>query len=161
MSVKRMAVMLACLALAACGGVKKPDDAGNASGKVLEGSISDAMIDLDQSRAEAPLAGPGAGVAAGQNKAARDLLAPTRPKSADGSGAASTDAPASPQDQSTTAAPAAKPAAAHDKLTEKAAEPAATPTRPPVKPTVKPAVSAPAKPKAKPAFRKPTDDGGA
>lgn len=156
MSMKRIVVALTFLALSACGGVKKSDDAGNASGKVLEGSISDAMIDLDQSRAEAPLAGPGAGVPAGKNEAARDLLAPTRSKGRDGSGAASTDAPASPHDQPTTAAPAAKPAAAQDKPAEKAAEPVATPT----KPAVKPAASAPAKPKPKPAFRKPTDDGG-
>ena len=144
---KRIILALACLALSACGGVKKPDEAGNASGKVLEGSISDSMIDLDQSRAEAPLAGPGSGAPAGENEAARELLAKPRPDSADEAGAAATDAPASPKDQ-----PAA---AAHDKPAEKAAEPAA----PPVKPAPKPAAAAPAKPKAKPAFRKPTDDG--
>ena len=143
---KRIVVALTCLALSACGGVKKPDEAGNASGKVLEGSISDAMIDLDQSRAEAPLAGPGSGVPAGENEAARDLLAKPQADGADEASAAPTDAP---DDQTT------KAAAAHDKPAEKAAEPAA----PPVKPVAKPAAAVPAKPKAKPAFRKPSDDG--
>ena len=147
---KRIILALACLALSACGGVKKPDEAGNASGKVLEGSISDSMIDLDQSRAEAPLAGPGSGVPAGANEAARDLLAKPRAAGADDAGATATDAP---EDQPTTAP------VVHDKSAEKPAESAAPPVKPTVKPPARPAASTPAKPKAKPAFRKPTDDG--
>lgn len=154
---KRIVVALTCLALSACGGVKKPDEAGNASGKVLEGSISDSMIDLDQTRAEAPLAGPGSGVPAGENEAARDLLAKSRADGGDVAKAVSSDAPALPLGQPTKAAPAASSAGAHDQPAEKALEPAATPA----KPAAKPAATVPAKPKVKPAFRKPTDDGGA
>jgi hypothetical protein len=55
---KRALVLALTLALAAC---EKPADApaeqgGAASGEVLEGSVSDAMIPLDQLKSEAPLA---------------------------------------------------------------------------------------------------------
>ena len=53
---------LACFPLAllaACGGGSDGnDDARTASGEVLEGTISDAMIPLDQLRSEAPLMKP-------------------------------------------------------------------------------------------------------
>jgi hypothetical protein len=146
MNMERMVLVLACLAVSACGVAKKPDEAGNASGKVLPGTISDTMINLDQSRAEAPLAGLGSGVPVDDNEAARALLAPTRAETAEDAGAAASDAP---QDQPT------KPAPTATKPAEKVAEPAAVP----VKPAAKPAASAPAKPKPKPAFSKPTDDG--
>ncbi|WP_295634207.1 hypothetical protein [Novosphingobium sp.] len=153
MSMARMVLVLACLAVSACGAAKKPEDAGNATGKVLAGSISDAMINLDQSHAEAPLAGLGSGVPVGENEAARNLLAPAGADVAADAGAAGSDAPAVPQDRPTKAAPAAiapKPA-------EKVAEPAANPAKPLAKPTA----STPAKARPKPAFSKPSDDGGA
>lgn len=56
---KRAALLLAAIpALAACGQqADAPDDqARQASGKVLEGSISDAMIPLEQLDSQAPLA---------------------------------------------------------------------------------------------------------
>lgn len=152
----RMVLVLACLATAACGGLKKSDEAGNASGKVLAGSISDAMINHDQSHAEAPLAGPGAGVPAGDNQAARDLLAAPVKDGATDAGAAT---PATPQDQPSKAAPPASATGVRDKPAEKPVEPVATPAKPAAKPAVKPAASAPAKPKPKPAFSKPSDDG--
>ena len=152
----RMVLVLACLAISACGGLKKSDEAGNASGKVLAGSISDAMINHDQSHAEAPLAGPGAGVPAGNNQAARDLLAQPGVDGAEDAGAATH---ATPQDQPSKAAPAASATGARDKPAEKPVEPVATPAKPAAKPAVKPAASAPAKPKPKPAFSKPSDDG--
>ena len=158
----RMVLVLACLAISACGGLKKSDEAGNASGKVLAGSISDAMINHDQSHAEAPLAGPGAGVLAGDNQAARDLLAQP---GADGAGNAEVDATealAPSADQVSKASPATNPIGPRNKSAEKAAEPAAAPAKPlakpSAKPVAKPAVSAPTKPK--PTFSKPTDDGG-
>lgn len=57
--------MAAALALSACGGDPDPAEDGSASGEVLEGSISDAMLPLDtvQSRSpplETPRAGAGA-----------------------------------------------------------------------------------------------------
>jgi hypothetical protein len=146
----RLVLVWACLALSACGGAKKPEEAGNASGKVLPGSISDSMIHLDQSRAEASLAGPGSGVPIGENEAARDLLAPT---AAVNTGTAASEAPAELQDQPVKAPPAASATGARDKPAEKSVEPAAVPARP--------AAKAATKPKPKPAFSKPSDDGGA
>ena len=152
----RMVLVLACLAISACGGLRKPDEAGNASGKVLAGSISDAMINHDQSHAEAPLAGPGAGIPAGDNQAARDLLAAPVKDGTEDAGAAT---PTTPQDQISKAAPTTSATGARDKPAEKVAEPVATPAKPAAKPAVKPPASAPAKPKPKPAFSKPSDDG--
>jgi hypothetical protein len=51
------AVILAAL-LAACGGEPAADDGRAASGEVLEGTISDAMLPLDRVRSEAPLEDP-------------------------------------------------------------------------------------------------------
>lgn len=49
----------ACVSLAACGSEpvvdESPDDGRSASGEVLEGSISDDMIPLDQLRSQPPL----------------------------------------------------------------------------------------------------------
>jgi len=55
--------ILPCLLLAACGGGgdEPQGDGGDgrtATGEVLEGSISDAMIPLDQVKSQAPLAKP-------------------------------------------------------------------------------------------------------
>ena len=47
---------LALLALCACQGERKEQGAGTASGQVLEGSASDAMLPLDTVRSQAPLA---------------------------------------------------------------------------------------------------------
>lgn len=48
---------LLALAVAACNGdAKKDEGAGTASGEVLPGSASDAMIPLDQVKSQAPLA---------------------------------------------------------------------------------------------------------
>lgn len=57
---------LSCLFLAACGGDgPRGDDGRTASGEILEGSISDAMIPLDQLKSQAPLAKPEVKPAAG------------------------------------------------------------------------------------------------
>lgn len=54
--------VLLALLLTACGSEpKKADGAGQASGEVLPGSASDAMIPLDQVRSQAPLAPKAAG----------------------------------------------------------------------------------------------------
>jgi len=162
----RLVLVLACLAVSACGGAKKPDETAGGGGKVLAGSISDAMIDLDRSRAEAPLAGPGAGAPAADSEAARELLAPARADEKVETGAVAANSPASLQDQASKVTLPAPAAAPRDKPAEKAAEPASPVAKSPAKPTTakpaaKPAVSAPAKPKVKPAFRKPTDESGA
>jgi hypothetical protein len=44
------------LALAACHGGKKPDEARTAQGEILPGSASDAMLPLDTVRSQPPLA---------------------------------------------------------------------------------------------------------
>lgn len=48
-------VIVALLALAAC---HKTDESRSATGQVLQGTVSDAMIPLDQLTSEAPLAPP-------------------------------------------------------------------------------------------------------
>ncbi len=55
--------------LAACGD-SPGDDAGTASGEVLEGTVSDSMLPLDTVRSQPPLAEPSAartGTSAGEN----------------------------------------------------------------------------------------------
>lgn len=49
-----LAAALACLALTGCG--KKAAEGNKATGEVLEGTISDAMIATDRVRSEAPIA---------------------------------------------------------------------------------------------------------
>lgn len=53
-----IAPALLVLLLSACGGdeAKKAQGAGTAQGEVLPGSVSDAMIPLDQVKSQAPLA---------------------------------------------------------------------------------------------------------
>lgn len=55
---KRTALLVLCLCLAACGdeAAAPAEQGGAASGEVLAGSISDAMIPLDQLESQAPLA---------------------------------------------------------------------------------------------------------
>ena len=83
-------ISLAALALLlpACGDDGAPQE-GEVTGEVLEGTISDAMLPLDQVRSEAPLADPsGAGRGSGDSSAARG----TEP--ADDAEAVADDAPA-------------------------------------------------------------------
>ncbi|WP_120076994.1 hypothetical protein [Aurantiacibacter odishensis] len=61
------------LALSACGddpAVDVENDGREASGEVLEGTISDEMLPLDQVRSQAPLAEPEKGVEGGATPAA-------------------------------------------------------------------------------------------
>ena len=54
---KALISALLMLGLAACtGDARKDEGAGKASGEVLPGSVSDAMIPLDQVKSQAPLA---------------------------------------------------------------------------------------------------------
>lgn len=53
----RSAMLAPILALAACGGGKS-DERDTAAGKILPGSISDAMLQTDRLQSEAPLAAP-------------------------------------------------------------------------------------------------------
>ena len=56
--IKWIAAALLAVALTACSGdeAKKAAGAGTAQGEVLPGSVSDAMIPLDQVKSQAPLA---------------------------------------------------------------------------------------------------------
>ena len=59
------------LLLAACGDEAAKGDGRSAAGEVLEGTISDAMLPLDEVRSQSPLAGPEkpAGEATGKTEA--------------------------------------------------------------------------------------------
>ena len=50
------AALALLLALPGCGGEKKEPTQGTAGGEVLEASVSDAMLPIDQVRSQAPLA---------------------------------------------------------------------------------------------------------
>ena len=83
--------ILPCLLLAACGGGgDEPQDGGGdgrtATGEVLEGSISDAMIPLDQVKSQAPLAKPEAKTGEG-GAAAEATDAPAEAASGDAASA--------------------------------------------------------------------------
>lgn len=92
-------VLVSALALAACNSAKKEDPGARAAGgEVLEGTISDAMLDLDKSTAEAPLAPRKA--AKGEDKDAK--------KGADASGAADEEEDTPAAEVTPTAKPAAK-----------------------------------------------------
>jgi hypothetical protein len=59
MTDKRLIYALAAVTmLSACGGKKPADDSRSASGEVLEGTASDAMLPVDQVRSQAPFAPP-------------------------------------------------------------------------------------------------------
>jgi hypothetical protein len=72
--------------LAACGDEPAEDGDRSASGEVLEGTISDAMLPLDQVQSKPPLLGPerapaardasGPGVAGGADEADEEATAP-------------------------------------------------------------------------------------
>ena len=55
---RMIAPALLALLLSGCGGdgAKKAEGAGTAQGEVLPGSVSDAMVPLDQVKSQAPLA---------------------------------------------------------------------------------------------------------
>ena len=80
--IRTLITCLALAALASCGDDAAQDDVeemNSASGEVLEGTISDAMLPIDEVRSRAPQAeilpeGQGAGQAAGG--AASDIAAP-------------------------------------------------------------------------------------
>ena len=63
-------VLSVLVLLAACGGEAPAEDGRAASGDVLEGTISDAMLPVDRVRSEAPLEDPEA-FAEARSKAAR------------------------------------------------------------------------------------------
>lgn len=87
-------VILASLALAACGQKSAQTDGAAAPGEVLPGSVSDAMLDTTRSQAEAPLM-------AVKAEGAKAAAKPTDDASA---GASEGDAPAPAPSASTTEA---------------------------------------------------------
>ncbi len=52
------APLMLALLLAACGGEAPTDDGRSASGEVLEGTVSDAMLPIDRVQSEPPLEDP-------------------------------------------------------------------------------------------------------
>ncbi len=94
--------LFALAMLAGCDSAFAPKAGPTASGEVLPGTVSDAMLDTDRSQAEAPLAPTAPSAASKDDKpmaasdAAADTSAPTEGPAPD------TDAPAKP-------APAASP----------------------------------------------------
>ena len=96
------------LLLAGCGKQSASQAGPTASGEVLPGTVSDAMLDTDRSQAEAPLA-PGAATTA--TKAGTGMASAASEPAADPSGdAADTPKPSDPPAAPVTAPkPAAKP----------------------------------------------------
>jgi len=100
MTVKRLVLLLPALAqLAACGGADPADDSRSASGEVLEGTISDAMLPVDSVRSEPPLEDPQAfakvrSEAEGGADAAAEVEDGEQPAAEDTGGAATEAAPA-------------------------------------------------------------------
>lgn len=86
---KALAVPVACVLLAACGG-DADNDQRTASGQVLEGSISDSMLPLETVRSQPPLA----------------KVTGTPGPNATATGAPEADATAAPEDVETPAAAA-------------------------------------------------------
>ncbi|GAO54327.1 hypothetical protein [Novosphingobium sp. MD-1] len=120
--------LVACATLAGCG-KKAGNDNGKAQaagGEVLPGTVSDAMIDLDRSQAEAPLQAPKPGEAAKAGAAA-----PVADASAAADQSAPDATPGVPAPAAGAAAPEPKPA------TSATPKPAST-AKPAVKPTPKP-----------------------
>ena len=74
--VKKFGVILpAIIALAACGDDPAPPATGDgtASGKVLEGSISDAMLPLDTVQSQSPLLAPSSADSGGSDDVSANL----------------------------------------------------------------------------------------
>jgi len=115
-------VLSPLLLLAGCGKPSAPQAGPTASGEVLPGTVSDAMLDTDRSRAEAPLA-PGAANAA--SKAGASAAAAASAPAADASAGAAD--PAQPADAP---APAATSAPAPSPKSKPAASPKASVTKP-------------------------------
>lgn len=72
------------LLLAACGSDSSPGQgAGEAAGEVMEGTISDAMLPIDQTRSQPPLAEPAAGEGDERGNAAETGTPPSAEASED------------------------------------------------------------------------------
>lgn len=97
-------VLFPLLALGACNSSSAPQASSTASGEILQGSISDAMLETDRSQAQAPLA------PAAHNAAAKvDASASAEASDPAADPAAATDiAPADPAPAGTKAAAAPK-----------------------------------------------------
>lgn len=124
--------LVACATLVGCG-KKAGNDNGKAQaagGEVLPGTVSDAMIDLDRSQAEAPLQAPKPGEAAKAGAAA-----PVADASAAADESAPDAAPGVPTPAAGAAASAPKPAASATPKPASTAKPAVKPTP---KPSPKP-----------------------
>ena len=103
MTVKRLAVVLSAVALlAACGKSAPTNDSRSASGEVLQGTISDAMLPVDQVRSEPPLEDPKA-FAKAQSSAEGTAAA-------EGEGTEAAETPAGGAGETPAAEPAAGPA---------------------------------------------------
>jgi hypothetical protein len=68
-------ILLLTMAAAACRGGEKPAEQATAGGEILQGSVSDAMLPLDQVRSQPPLAPKASGTAA--KDGGDDVVEPT------------------------------------------------------------------------------------
>ena len=106
MTVKRLTVVLFAVGLlAACGKSAPTNDSRSASGEVLQGTISDALLPVDQVRSEPPLEDPKAFA-----KAQSSAEGPEAATAADGEAADAAEVPAGETGETPAAEPAPEPA---------------------------------------------------
>lgn len=92
-----IAALAPLLLLSACGKSSAPQAGSTASGEILPGSVSDAMLDTDRSQAQAPLA-PAARAAARVDSGASADAIDVASDTAVGTDATLSDAPAAAPD---------------------------------------------------------------
>jgi hypothetical protein len=98
---KRLFLVIAPLALAACNQGAPEDDSRSASGEVLEGTISDEMLPLDTVQSEPPFEDP---------KAAREVQEAAAADAPAEAGAAEGEPAEAPAEEAPAAEPPAEPA---------------------------------------------------
>ena len=104
---RRIAMLAVVLALAACGDAKT-DERDPAAGKILPGSISDAMLQTDRLQSEAPLVAPK--IADGDEKAGAPGVKPAAAADEADASEAPEAEPAAPVAPAAVAAPTPPPA---------------------------------------------------
>lgn len=146
------------LLLAGCGGGNKAaDPVADKPQAVLPGSVSDAMIDLDKSQAQAPLGGSGKAAPSGAQAAAERALLGTTAKDEGDDGDTAPDKPVA----AASAAPAQAAPSPSASMAAPRPAPSASPSAKPAAPKAAASKSAaklsPPKPKAT-SFPKPGDE---
>ena len=108
MTFVRSTILLAALSLlAACHGSSPKGDRRSASGEVLQGSVSDAMLPLDKLKSQGPMLAPSEEKSTPEGQADEGST-----KGSTGAADASSDTSDAPDAAATSAAPAATPSGA-------------------------------------------------